>query len=153
MPIPINPVNTSYDNAQTNLFHSEFTDLSTGGGRQIKEANNRDASILMDIWLKAARDDNAFVVNDDMAGNRDLARLKAKGFISADFGSQKVSFTERGKSIIAVIALGENNKMIKNQKPKPYTEIMASMNKRGKKGYRIPRYASDNTNNLNLKNL
>ena len=153
MPIPINPVSSPNQGISHNLFYSEVSNLQSGGGRQIKEANNRDASILMDIWLKASKEDDVFVVDDNIAGRKDIARLKAKGFVSSQFGSQKVSITERGRSIIAVMALGETNKMIKNQKNKPYTEIIASMDKRGKSGYRIPRYASNTSNNLNIKDI
>ena len=59
-----------------------------------------------------------------------------------------LEITKRGKTIITTMALGEPNKFETSKQQKSYTEILASMDKRGKKGYRTPKYAASNSLNL-----
>ena len=71
------------------------------------------------------------------------------GFISSV--NDEIKITKKGKVIITTMALGEENAFNKKKTPKKYTEILASMNKRNKPGYRIPKFASDNNNRLDLR--
>ena len=71
------------------------------------------------------------------------------GFLTG--GVDEVKLTRSGKIVITTMALGEVNSFAKAKQQKSYTEILASMDKRGKKGYRIPKYAANTSNNLKLK--
>ena len=60
--------------------------------------------------------------------------MKTVGLIAGS--GEEMKFTERGKRIIMTMALAEDSKFEKVKKDKSYHEILASMNKRGKAGYR-----------------
>lgn len=68
-------------------------------------------------------------------------RLKAHGFLTGS--SDEVKFTTKAKTVITTMALGETNALTKMVKKKSYTEIIASMSLKGKKGYRIPKFAAN----------
>jgi len=151
MPIPIRPMQDPQEN-------NRFVDYSFLAQEVIKSdekrkkitASNKDAEILMRIWLEAENNDDKFVISSDMGlSNRDIMRLKTYGLVSGD--SSEVRITERGRQVITVMALGEGNKFEKGKSDKSYLEIMASMDKRGKEGYRIPKFCSNTSNNLNVK--
>lgn len=114
-------------------------------------ASNKNADDLMKIWLNAKR-----IGNDTLElkgldiDNRDLIRLKARGLITG--GMDTVKLTQKGKSVVSTMSLGESNAFLKKKKNKSYTEILASMDKRNKKGYRIPKFAATN-NLINLKDI
>jgi len=125
-----------------------------------KEASNisitlsdKDAEALMKIWLNAKKVDNDTFVVEESVGlkNKDLLRLKSRGLISG--GTEKVKFTSKGRTVISTMALGESNNFLKNKKEKSYTEILASMNKKGKKGYRIASVYDENSHLLNMAAL
>lgn len=105
-------------------------------------ASDKDAELLLNVWKKASRiREKTYKLSE--ISNQDFSRLKSGGFVIGD--SHACQLTPRGQKIIKVMTLGETNAFLKNQKSKSYTEIMASTNKRGKKGYRIAS-AIDNTN-------
>jgi hypothetical protein len=99
-------------------------------------ASNQDADLIMKIWNNGIKDKNGkFKVPAEAATTSDIMRLKASGFLEG--ANEMLSFTRKAKMIITTMSLGENNTFLKSQKKKNYTEILASMDKRGKKGYRI----------------
>lgn len=115
---------------------------------QMKLANNKDAEIIMNIWLNAKKcDETGYKIdNDTNINRRDIIRLKSKGFISEE--GDTISFTERGQTVIAVMALGETNKISGDSRQKEYTEILASMQRTKKNGCKTPKYAINQSNNL-----
>lgn len=126
-------------------------------------ASNHDASILYEIWLNGEKiGDHKYRIADVVANktitSRDVMSLKARGFVTG--GLEEVELTQKGRSIITTMALGESNAFLKGKKGKNYSEILASMNKRGKKGYRIastgqgsPKYRADNSNSIDLRKI
>jgi hypothetical protein len=141
MPIPIGLVNQN--TLQTEPQAEGLLDISFLANHIPKEASDfsvtvadKDANVLMEIWLNAEKSSNETykVANIDVA-NKELIRLKSRGLLSGN--TNEVKFTEKGRKVISTMSLGENNLFLKNRKDKSYTEILASMNKRGKKGYRI----------------
>jgi hypothetical protein len=113
-------------------------------------AGNKDASLLFEIWCNASKTDgDTFKIDTSKVDSQNIIRLKANGFITG--GLETLKFTEKGKKIITTMALGETSRFAKDaDKQKSYSEILASMDKRGKKGYRIPKYASNTSNFLRL---
>jgi len=150
MPVPIRPNSHSENNDQSVTDVSFLASHLPRKEARVGRASDRDAAAIMKIWLQAKHiEDNTFVVNEEMGlSARDISRLKSNGLVSGYAG--KLSLTDKAKSVIAVMSLSETNKMLNGQRQKSYTEIMASMDKRGKKGYRIPKYAADSSNTLRL---
>lgn len=153
MPIPIRPNYGQPEQSEQNT-NIDFSFLLNDYDQRSKKtvtASNRDAKLLMDIWLKASKtQDDAYVIDDLETQSRDVMRLKTLGFITG--GTQEVKFTERGKMIIKTMALGETNKFEKDKKDKSYTEILAGM-KPDKKGLRDPRFASNHNLTIDLTKL
>jgi hypothetical protein len=103
----------------------------------------------MKIWLNADKSDNKYRITSNVElSSREIMRLKTHGFVTGN--SDQVEFTDRGKKVITVMALGEGNHFQENRKEKSYIEILASMDKRGKQGYRTPKFAANNSNNLRI---
>jgi hypothetical protein len=112
-------------------------------------ASNNDADMLMRIWLEAETKNEDFVISSTLGlSTRDISRLKSYGLITG--GSDSVQITDRGRKVITVMALGEGNKFEKGRSEKSYKEILASMDHRGKSGYRIPKFCANNSNSLNI---
>ena len=149
MPVPIgrvpdndrNPKNVGFD--YSILFNNPPMEKKT------VTASNKDASLLLEIWSKGERTEtDGIKLNSNInATSRDIMRLKTMGFIMGD--SNEITFTKRGKIVITTMTLGEESEFDKKRQAKPYSEILANMTKG--KGYRIPKYASNNNNRLNLK--
>lgn len=116
------------------------------------EASNKDASALMDLWENGEKiGEFSYKVNGNVhLSQSDLARLKANGFLVMEQG--KLIFTRKARQIITTMTLAESNAFLKNKKNVSYKEILASMDKRNKKGYRIPnpRFSSSSFNNIRL---
>jgi hypothetical protein len=150
MPIPINPVGSD-SNGKDKDFSKLQMDYAfllgitpqAESNKRIVTASDKDADVLMQIWLTAEKtEDSTFKIKDDnKVSSQDVVRLKSHGLLTG--GTNEVKITPRGKLVITTMALGENNGFLKNQKSKSYTEIMASMSKKGKPGYRMPTYASN----------
>jgi hypothetical protein len=155
MPLPIAPIGPGNGHPQENNMFVDYSFLAQKVVENDKikvTASNKDADILMKIWLEAERKGGKFAVSSDLGlSSRDITRLKTYGLIAGD--SESLEITARGKKVITVMALGEGNKFEKGRKEKNYLEIMASMDKRGKDGYRIPKFCSSTSNNLNVQNV
>jgi len=142
MPIPVKRCDnvSSMDSIDFSALLNSFNTTleQTDSSKLNIVASNRDADLLMDIW------ENSECKNDDLVikpgyevDNSDIIRLKTSGLLTGD--SAQISLTKRGKKIITVMLLGEPNNFEKNRQTKKFNEILASINKRGKAGYRIPR--------------
>ena len=161
MPIPIKP--NSPDKAQKeagdnflidyNVFLSQIPGALNPPkqSKLIAVASDKDASLLLELWATAERkEENIFKVGKEVKiSKNDLIRLKSHGLITG--GVDEVKLTDKGRSIITTMVLGENNNFLKDKKEKKYTEILASMDKRKKTGYRIPKFAV-NSNLIRVPN-
>ena len=153
MPLPIAPIGPGNGHPQQNNLFIDYSFLAKKVVENDKKkvtASNKDADLLMKIWLEAESDNDKFIVSSQMGiSSKDIMRLKTYGLVTGS--SDEIRLTERGRKIITVMALGENNKFEKSKSDKSYLEILASMDKRGKEGYRIPKFCSNTSNNLNVK--
>jgi hypothetical protein len=112
-------------------------------------ASNKDAELLFNIWTKGERqDEDTYKISSEF-NNQDIIRLKTNGFVTG--GQDVIKLTRKGKIVITTMALAEPNKFETARQRKNYSEILASMDKRNKPGYRIPKYAANNSNLLNLR--
>jgi len=150
MPVPIRPVkdiergNIGID--YSILFHTPVNKTVI--------ASNQDASLLFEIWEKGekgSKPDAVKVSPETKITSEDISRLKGMGLILGD--SKEIQFTKKGKMVITTMSLGEGSKFEKVKQKKSYTEILASMNKRNKKGYRIPKFAANTANNLDIRGI
>jgi hypothetical protein len=142
MPIPIKPVGNSQKNNIESMDYSFLLNSFPKDGKDEKRmvvACDKDASMLLELWSKSEKmgNDTIKIGKDLKLSSTDIIRLKSHGLITG--GSEEVKLTNRGKAVITTMALGENNNFLKSKKEKSYTEILASIDKRGKKGYRIPK--------------
>jgi len=120
--------------------------------KKIVTASNKDASILYEIWSKSEKTkDGKLQVKACGIDNKEILRLKTMGLISG--GSESIEITSRGKRVITVMALGEVNHFEKSRQDKPYNEILASLSKKNKPGYRTPKFAASSFNNIRLAGL
>ena len=155
MPIPIHYI---ADRDVPKKMTIDYSFLFTQPPSKMKvTASDKDAQLLFDLWSKGEKSaHDSIKINSNLIASRDLIRLKTMGFISG--GKDEVQFTRKGKHIITTMSLAEPNAFEKVKSNKSYTEILASMDKRGKKGYRIaeskvPKFNINTGNNLNLKNI
>jgi hypothetical protein len=168
MPTPINPVNFGGGDTQPfksnpsytvdySMLANQFEDAYTkpGASKKVVTASNRDASLLYELWSKAEKsDEESFKVESLELNSRDIMRLKSMGFVTGN--TNEVKLTDKGKKIITTISLAEPNRFQLTSQKKSYNEILASMDKRGKPGYRAaqattnPKFASNNSNNIRL---
>jgi len=150
MPIPIKPINESQENNMY-LDYSFLANQVVKNEKKVVTASNNDADLLMKIWLDAKNENNKYKISSDLGlTSRDIMRLKTYGLVKGS-SNEEVEITERGKRVITVMALGEGNKFEKGKSDKNYLEILASMDKRGKDGYRLPKFCSNNSNNIDLR--
>lgn len=158
MPVPIMrfPDNKK-DN--TNTIDYSFLIDNPVPQRKTVVASNQDASLLFKLWENGEKVKDSIKINKspDVTA-KDILRLKTLGFLVGDINS--VQFTRKGKMVITTMSLGEQSQFDKKRQNKSYTEILASMDKRGKKGYRIatkepkePKFATNNSNRLDLTKL
>ena len=120
--------------------------------KNIVTASNKDAAMLYEIWSKSEKsEDGKLKVESCGIDNREILRLKTMGLISG--GADSIEITSRGKRVITVMALGEVNHFEKSRQDKPYNEILAGLSKKGKPGYRTPKYATSSSNNLRLAEI
>jgi hypothetical protein len=144
MPIPINPINNkegdkySGINFQTDysILFNKMPEIKALSDKKIVTACDNDAKTLMEIWTNAEKENEYYKISSKInVSYRDVMRLRTNGLLTGT--NEKVQLTDRAKSVIRTMVLGENNNFLKSKKQKSYTEIMASMDKRGKKGYRM----------------
>jgi len=151
MPVPIMPIPDNRNDFRGSIDYSFLFNQPSSSKKKVI-ASDKDAKILFDLWTKGKKGNykDEIIVDSSLdISSRDIMRLKTKGFLTG--GTKEVKFTNRGKTVISTMALGEVNRFEKKKQDKSYTEILASMDKRGKKGYRVPKYASNTSNNINLK--
>ncbi len=151
MPVPIGRVPDNVRESKNIGMDYSFLFNAPPVEKKTVTASNKDASLLLEIWSKGERmekSDSIKIANINVP-SRDIMRLKTMGFIMGD--TSEVKFTKRGKIVITTMTLGEESAFEKNKVEKPYSEILASLSKKTKPGYRIPKFASNNNNNLNLR--
>lgn len=146
MPIPIRP--RRQEPEKTTYLDYSFLANHVPAPKKVITASNNDAKALMEIWTKAEKSDGKFSLANVGLSSREIMRLKTNGLVTGS--SDKVELTEQGRKIITVMALGEGNNFQMNSKEKNYKEILASMDHRGKAGYRTPKFASSNSNTLRI---
>ncbi len=150
MPIPLNN-NKDLTSDYSFLLNIDAlgAGVSSNNSSKIVTASDRDADLLMRVWKKALQiREKTYKISSGDVSQQDFIRLKSGGFVSGDMHSCQL--TAKGQGIIKVMALGESNAFLKNQKSKSYTEIMASTNKRGKKGFRIASVNGEEMENFNM---
>lgn len=150
MPIPIMPVK----NMEKNNSGIDYSILFNQPVKKTVTASNDDAALLFELWEKGERGKKQDVIKVNLSEkvtSKDILRLKTMGFITGN--QNEIEFTKKGKMVITTMSLGEGSKFEKNKMPKSYTEILASMNKRNKKGYRIPKFAANTSNNLDIRGI
>ena len=156
MPIPIKPINDPQRDDNATPDYSFLMNLEPAPTLKKKtvQASNQDASLLFNIWASSdgANAETSIKITEDMGiSSRDIMRLKTMGFLTGS--SSEVKFTSKGKIVITTMALGETSKFKQSKQEKSYTEILASMSKRGKKGFSSAQYPPCTANCLNLKNI
>jgi predicted extracellular nuclease len=153
MPIPIMPLpDRNTDKSSGNL---DYSFLFNQPEKKIVTASNQDASLLFKLWSSGQKgSSDSIKVDTNVISSKDIIRLKSMGFLQGD--TSAVQFTKKGKMVITTMALGEDSQFEKRRQEKKYTEILASMDKRGKKGFRVasndPKFATGN-NTLDLTKL
>jgi len=141
MPVPIRINNHDHKNDDEKSPIMDFSVLLSGipNDKPMKKiaASDKDAKLLFEIWSASQKiNETTYKVSSSSSvSSRDLIRLKTLGLIQGD--KDTVSFTDRGKVVVSTMALGEPNKFEEKRQDKSYSEILASMDKRKKKGYRI----------------
>jgi len=153
MPIPFSRVqdlDKSFFKDMDFSILAPYVDKPVEGFKKLAAASNDDANLLFQVWSSSQKneDGDSFKISSDVS-SKDILKLKTRGLISG--GTDVIKFTKKGKMVITVMALSEPSKFEKLITGKKYNEILASMDKRGKPGYRAPKFASNNNNCLNLK--
>jgi hypothetical protein len=154
MPVPIRSIPDMPTNDKLTIDYSFLADLNPiPSPKKTVQASNKDASLLFEIWAVGQRSGEESIKIPAAMGisSRELMRLKTMGFLTGT--ADEVKFTRKGKIVVTTMALGETNKFEKSRQNKSYTEILASMNKRGKKGFRTAYYSPCTSNVLNLNKL
>lgn len=160
MPVPIKTItdNPSEQQNNTHMDYSFLFNQQPDNSKKKVTASNRDAKMLYDIWsnCKKCGANDIFQIDVNKFSQRDIMRLKVMGFITKK-DDDKVAFTSMGKRVVTTMSLGEQNAFLKTRKNKKYTEILASMDKKGKKGFRsasdVSVFSTNNNNKINLKNI
>jgi len=140
MAIPIRLNNPKMSNDTVSMGNIDCSFLANIGipdntDKIMITSSDKDAELLFKLWMASEKiNDDSFKVSASV-DNKDIIRLKTRGFLTGN--TEQVNFTKKGKKVITVMALGTGNNFEKTSKPKSYTEILASMDKRGKKGYRM----------------
>jgi hypothetical protein len=151
MPVPIRLNRDCGENNKLELDYSFlFQQQVQPTSKKTVIASNKDAELLYSLWERSeTTGKDTFKINTASGiSPKDILTLKARGFITG--GVDELKFTQRGRVIVTTIALSEPNNFAKNAERKGYSEILASMDKRGKKGYRLPKYAANTSNFLRL---
>jgi hypothetical protein len=154
MPVPIRPIQNSIPGGENNNFldYSFLAQQVTHNEKKKVTASNSDAEALMKIWLEADTKGGKYSISSDFGlSRREITRLKSYGLVAGS--DDDLVITDRGRKVITVMALGEGNKFEKGKSEKNYLEILASMDKRGKDGYRIPKFCSNTSNNLDVTDV
>lgn len=154
MPVPIQRIheNVEKTSGEGNFFidYSLLVNNLPKESKHIVTASDVDAELLVRLWSTADKiSDDVYGIKNSKISNDDILKLKAHGFLTG--GTEEVKFTGKGKAVITTMALGENNAFTKNAPKKTYAEAVKGMSLRGKKGYRIPKFAA-NSNLIRVVN-
>ncbi len=156
MPVPIKLVHDDSHNDSGGCGNIDYSflanfDPSMPDKKIMVTATNKDAELLYNLWACSEKtEDEKYTFRvDDAVDQKDIIRLKSRGLLTG--GIDKVTLTRRGKAIIKTMALSEPSRFDQKRKSKSYNEILAEQSKKGKPGYRIPKYATNNNNCLRLK--
>jgi len=154
MPVPIKG-NVPYNCQKSTTIDYSFL-FNDAPQRKTVIAGNKDASLLFELWQNGEKVNDAIKINQSKnVTAQDISRLKSLGFLEGDINA--VKFTRKGKMVVTTMSLGEKNQFENNKQQKSYTEILASMSKKNKKGFRIassdPKFATDNSNHLDLTKI
>jgi len=146
MPVPIQRIheNTDKTSSDSNFFidYSLLVHDMPKESKRVVTASDEDAELLVRFWTTADKvSEEVYKVTSSKVSNDDILRLKAHGFLTGS--SEEVKFTGKGKAVITTMALGENNAFTKEQKKRSYAQVVANMSLKGKKGYRIPKFAAN----------
>ena len=142
MPIPIQRVHESSGKGDFYIDYSMLLNNIPAAPKKVVVASNEDADLLIKLWASSDKiSEDVYKIKKGQITQADLNKLKTHGFLTG--GNDEVKFTGKAKSVITTMVLGENNAFQKQVKKKNYTEIMASMSLKGKKGYRIPKFAAN----------
>ena len=150
MPVPIRMIEDKAKGAEDGLImdysilQQSYNSFSVGGDK------NANAKVLYELWSSAERSEKTpnMLKKSEAFNKGEISMLRAAGLIE-DRGD-KIRITDKGQEIITVMCLSEASSFEDKRQRKSYTEILASMPKRGKPGYRIPKMACTQ-NNLNLR--
>lgn len=155
MPIPIKPIRDNDNDKGYNgmiMDYSFLANLQQNENKKIVIASNSEADAIVKIWTSGEKTgENKYNIANSNISKSDIIKLKSKGLIEGD--GNNVAFTNRGRTVITTMALGENNAFLKGQNKKSYKEILASMDKKGKSGYRVPKFSSDTSNGLDITDI
>jgi len=148
MPVPIRPLPDNRNDVSGMDYSFLLQNLQPK--KKTVTASNKDASLLFKLWSTGEKvEEDVVKINSEIdISSEDIMRLKTMGFLTG--GTDEVKFTKKGKIVITTMVLSEESNFNKNKQEKPYTEILANMSKRGKRGYRNAQFATDNTNRLRL---
>lgn len=134
MPIPISPNNKSNNDKD---YYLDYSVLLSKQENKTVEASNKDAENIMRLWANCERvDENQYKLDKTLISSSELMKLKINGFINNN-DDDVIEFTARGRNIITTMTLAESNNFLKSKQNRSYKEILASLDKRGKKGYRL----------------
>lgn len=155
MPVPIMRVPDSQKNTNTSIDYSFLMNTPIPQKKTVV-ASNADASLLFELWKDGEQIDDTIKINPSPnITARDILRLKTLGFLVGDL--KAIKFTRKGKMVITTMALGETSQFESKKEKKSYTEILANMSKRGKKGFRMassePKYSVNTSNCLDLTKI
>lgn len=132
MPIPLRPQKS----LEESKYLMDFSFLAQKvSSKQEPEPEDKNAALLLKVWASGRRDGDKLRVSSQEVKPQDFAYLKSNGLVTGEM--ENCSITERGRKLITVMTLGENNAFLRTRKQKSYTEILASANKRGKPGFRM----------------
>lgn len=155
MPAPIKPIRDNENDKGYNgmiMDYSFLANLQQSENKKVVIASNSEADAIVKIWTSGEKTgENKYNIANSNISKSDIIKLKSKGLIEGD--DNNVAFTNRGRTVITTMALGENNAFLKGQNKKSYKEILASMDKKGKSGYRVPKFSSDTSNGLDITDI
>ena len=163
MPIPIKP--SGGDDSKSYVDYSFLSNFSlptpdqtaTTSSRKMVTASDNDASNLYKLWQRGTcgEEKESFDLQRSLDSAqltaREITRLKTMGFVKGN--AEKLEVTARGKRLICTISLSEPNKFELKSQRKPYSEILASMDRSKKGGLRTAQYNDSTSNNLDLRDI
>ena len=155
MAVPIMRVPDNHKNKATSIDYSFLLNTPVPEKKTVV-ASNKDASLLFELWENGEQmDDTIKIKPSPNVTARDILRLKTLGFLMGDINT--VKFTRKGKMVITTMSLGETSQFEKRKEKKSYTEILANMSKKGKKGFRMAsneiKFNTNTSNNLDLTKI